>query len=376
MMKKEDTDAVLNVIKIAYYLAITGGIVWNLAYYGFVVGILPDFDFANLTAYLLATFGIGLFLVIAFVILFLLPGLIIWGALKDEEKKEKEEKEKKTEETEKGTRLTLKNWLEQERCSRCKICNSHLLYIVSSLGVFVVSFLSWLCPMYEAWITIIGLILLFLLFLVWLLIKKLPYKESFLGSVILFLFLPAMIAIRFTSMVEASEGIDMAIVTFATILIFASLLNGQIAMKGFDFVKITENRFLNISSVFLVTSFIVILFFSNIAGITKEPNPFLTAPYRVLKIGQVSAKLTLDKDFIEDAQLRERGLMPESSCQTTFKFKILSSVGTEYIVQYPADSLGKELDRNFPSEIKNVESMILRIPKTKVLLVEYQNLKI
>ncbi|MBI5327699.1 MAG: hypothetical protein HZB80_05345 [Deltaproteobacteria bacterium] len=183
-----------------------------------------------------------------------------------------------------------------------------------------------------------------------------------------------MIAIRFTSMVETSEGIGMAIFTFAIILIFASFLNGQVAMRGFDFAEITENRFLNIIGVFLATSLIIILFFSNITRFTNEPNPFLTAPYRVLKIGQVFAKLTLDKDFIKDTQLRERGLMPDLPCQTTFKFKILSSIGTEYIVQYPADSSGgKDINKDFSSEVKNVESMTLRIPKTKVLLVEYQD---
>ncbi|MBI5327698.1 MAG: hypothetical protein HZB80_05340 [Deltaproteobacteria bacterium] len=107
---KENTETVLNLIKIAYYFAITGGIVWSLAYYGFVVGILPDFDFANLAAYLVATFGIGLFLVIVFVILLVLPGLIIWGALQDEEKKEKEGKGKKTEEAKKCFFNRLTNW--------------------------------------------------------------------------------------------------------------------------------------------------------------------------------------------------------------------------------------------------------------------------
>lgn len=394
MMKKEDTETVLNLIKIAYYFAITGGVAWNLAYYGFVVGILPDFDFANLTAYLVATFGIGLFLVIAFVILLLLPGLIIWGALKDEERKEKEGKEektekakkcflnrltirlfskgkeKKTEEAEKGIKLTLKSWLEQERCEKWKICNSHLLYILPSIGIFISSFLAWLCPEYGSGIIVAGLILLG----IWLLIQKVSYKGSLFWSVILFLFMPAMIAIRFTSMVQTSDsgGIGMALFTFAMILIFASFLNRQVAIKGLGFAEITENYYLNtiISGWLLVL--IIILFFSNIVGITKEPNPFLTAPYKVLKIGQVPAKLTLDKDYIKDAQLRERGLIPDSSCQTTFKFKILSSIGTEYIVQYPADSSGKDINKNFPSEAKNVESMTLRISKTKVLLVEYK----
>lgn len=70
------------------------------------------------------------------------------------------------------------------------------------------------------------------------------------------------------------------------------------------------------------------------------------------------------------AKLIEKNITPDdSSDQMTFKFKILSSVGTDYIVQYPASE--KEANKN-SLETKNIEPRILRIPKAKVLLVEYQ----
>lgn len=366
---KDNVDMALGMIKIVFYFATIGGVTWNLWYYGFVVHALPDFDAANLTAYLVAIFGIGFFLIIAFVVLFLLPGLILWGARKEEEeqeRKEKEEKEKKGEkettvnqegqiENNKSAKPSLKVWLEQKQCESCKICNGYLLYIVMSIWIFGLSFLSWACPNNGSWITKGGLILLLLLFVGWWLWVKIPYKGSIFWSAVIFLLLPAMIALRFSSTVEASNSVGMAIVTFTAILFFASLVNGQVAIEGFGFLKDVENPLLNIVGGFLLIVLIVVLFFSNIAGLTNKPNPFLTAPYRILRIGQIEANLSLDDDFVKKTLCKGAGEL----CETTFKFKILSSIGTEYIVETL-------------NEAGQTPKRILRIPKEKVLLVEYE----
>jgi hypothetical protein len=350
---KENTEGVLNIIKIVFNIALIGGIIWSVWYY-MSIRNFPDLDFPNLIAYLIAIFVIGLFVIIVFVIWFILPGLMLLGAVKED------------------TTQRIKSWLEVEKYPKCKISNAHLLYILLSIEVIALLFIYKVTLLLTSEILVliskILAIVIALIVIIWWLEKNSLLKCSVILSVIFFLFGPLTIAIYFTSHVEMNEGFWVGIFTFCLILLIASILNGQIAIKGFNFGKIVENRSLNNIIWILLIIMTLLIFFSNL--VTEELNPFLVAPFRILKIGQVSAKLTLDKDFIREAQLEERGIMPDPLCPTTFKFKILSSLGTEYIVQYPADDT-QNVKKCLLEKNKNVKPVILKIPKSKVLLVEY-----
>ncbi|MBI3583850.1 MAG: hypothetical protein HY096_07865 [Nitrospinae bacterium] len=107
--------------------------------------------------------------------------------------------------------------------------------------------------------------------------------------------------------------------------------------------------------------------------LSNNYNPFFIAPYKLLRIGQVCASLTLDNDFVLKTHLTEKlGLekreeeknVAYEQTNNAINFKILSSIGTEYIVEYPCDS--SEATNN---KKKNIN--IFRIPKDKILLVKY-----
>jgi len=212
-LRKENTEGVLNIIKIVFSIALIGGIIWSVGYY-MSIRNFPDLDFPNLIAYLIAVFVIGLFVVTVFFILFILPGLILFFMIKEN----KEE-----------TKYELKKLLD-EKILRLKIV--YLLYIIPSILTIALGLVRYyILPSlrdFQMILILIALIVIVMACIVCFKNKSLCCNVKVISIVsfssIIFILLPLTIAIYFTSHVEMNEGFWVGIFTFCLMLLIASIL--------------------------------------------------------------------------------------------------------------------------------------------------------
>lgn len=346
---KEGTEIMLNLIKIAFFLALFGGVLWNLTYYGSVVGVLPNVDASNLSIYLVSIFGIGLFIIVVFVFSFILPGLFLRSAAREKPE--------------------LGKWLDAKTQN---VYNGHLIFILFSLIVGLIIAYGqdvrqpWLwCLIVLAFLTICAIAgLLFYQFYK----SKMPGKSSLLMSAVFYLFLPVMFTIRVcTNAGSSSDSFIVVITTFIATLALAAVINGQIAVKGIGFASKTGTPVIKTIVTLSTVAFIILLFISQ--AFISKPNPFLIAPYKMLGIGFVDVMFVVEKTYAKE--LENIGIKPfiEPNQQTDkivnvlnkrnnqkqhsmFYFTMLNGLGKEYIVK------------------TNNDRKII-IPKDKVFLVEY-----
>jgi MFS family permease len=343
ILQKEGVDdkieTYLRSLKLLFYSSILAGVIWNLFYFGLVVNVLPDFDIENLAVYLVAIFGIGFFMVFVFTLSFIYAGLMLRA------NKSKE----------------LDKWLKESRR------NAITFYILQAVGIFIS---ICIIIVFEDLSTYNLVLILFLIlaFISLALLKSSVLKFSeklrlipnacWYSAITLFII---MVFILMGIKIESYYDKLFFGITLFSMLSLSAIFNGIVALEGLGFARITRNPNINFFIGFFVLLFIVSIIFPYMT-LSNNPNPFLIAPYRLLRIGQVCASLTLDNDFVIDTHLTKKLELEKN--EGKFDFKILSSIGTEYIVEYPSDCSKTTTNKN---KSKN----ILRIPKNKILLVEY-----
>lgn len=359
---KEKTEVCLNLFKLTYYCSITGGIIWHLAYYGFVIGVLPDLDLANLMGYLISIFVIGIFITLFFIYFFAFPGFIVMYALRNSENTE-----------------SFKKWVNQ---ANYKIKNGYLIFLTSAITTFIFSSIAQVISrLKNNYLT--GAITLYMIHLIIPVIasvlvticcaKYIPPKKEGPSNFYLVMFLSvisfiAPITIIFLLVILPMEQIEFSayIVMLLIGFLLAAVTNGLIATEDFIFKKEIKDPLVKYAVGFLSLIFLIITLAFCFDMYTDKRNPLIIAPFKMLRIGQVDADITLDEDYVKKSNLGKF-----SNTLNAFRFKILSSIGSEYIVQYPtSDEINDAKNNTSPTKYN-----ILRIPKSKVLLVEYMDSK-
>lgn len=343
----------LQIFKLAYFGAITLGVIWSLLYFGFVANALPDFDASTLLAYLIAISGIGLFLIIIITLVFIIPGIFYWLF---QNKKNKEE-------TISRVNPVLYVYILATLIFTYIICEQ-----IKLLGNFIIAFaaviIAYIALAFEK------------------LAESLSRKSACLTLINFFLFLsiPAMFSFAAASSIQHDPAVIVSF--FAVLVLTAAFVNAKIAEEGIGFSKTSTKRsVLDTIIGFLSVALFFLLLLSSISMFKGQYNFLLTAPFRILKVGLYKANLTLDKDFIKLTKidsLRGKSTTSDQS-KTKLCFEVLSSIGTEYIVVPLPDEKCKTQDyrksRLEKNEVKDADldkmKHILRIPKNKILLIEY-----
>lgn len=355
-LPKSNEDTLLKYFKLFYFLAITIGIIWNLLYFGFIIKILPSFDSATVIGYIISISGVGFIILIAFSSILAIPGFI-------------------------GRTLISEQAKEELKSDESKLY-SKLLYIIPlpTISISLISFL-W----HQDTLKLIISSAIFVAIEVAILLCILPIKKGwdrfhmavssiyFSITSFFFLLIPFLVVPKADKMTMSLSILYIGIF----VLLPSAFINSLILLKGLSFTMKADSSFKDASlSILMIFSVLIVLILTlgTILGeINKEKtNPFLTAPFKLLKIGQINAKLSLDDDFVKKAQLREKCYLPEQ-CQTTFKFNVLSNIGSEYIVKYPAGELSHAARVDIDCEEQLNKFRVLRIPKDKILLIEYDD---
>jgi hypothetical protein len=331
-------------IRLLFYSSLVMGVFWSVLYYGFIVNAVSDVDFADLPHSLILIFGIGFLFLFLVVFFFLLPGIIVFYTAKDSEE--------------------LREWLTKKGMLKIPkgllffaipiLMNILLLGIVSGLrswskiATSSISFTG-IQITYEEIIVFLAFIVPLFVLLIWLRSNDISckFRPFFAFIILLFFAAPFILILKITKLTNLLDFL-----TFIVAVFFAVVVNGLIAINGFNIFNInkkSENHFLrNIRDI----AFLVILIVFFLSMISERLSLFITAPFKTLHIGQFNANLTIDNTYLENIQIgccRRNGNKIEN-------VKILDSIGKEYII---------ECKSGFQT------NTIFRIPKNKVLLVDY-----
>lgn len=381
---KDYFETVTQGVKLLFYAAITGGVVWHLMYYWIIVGAFPRLDTANLVGYLVSVFGVGIMVVIILTYIIFAPGLSFLIAYSCN----------KTTEGQEDKRswifwyfillaFIIIVWLAIELFKLKYVYILYILFVlvVGTALILIYKFSKQICDFFKKFPN---------LFKKSLNNQNLNLIIAFIFSIFLFV-LPFLIVLMvITSSEDVSQNKIKGFFYFTFVFLLVGIVNGLIAKKGIAFLR---NAL--ISGLFLIFITLALLSYLNF-------NLILTLPYKLLKLGSVNTCLTIEKDFISKTNLIEtykfKCLSRPDKSQTTdddkkpqpnahqqtikdcdsksnkFYFHVLSSIGSEYIVTYPY----KLYDDSKPTQSScahtstKEENWIIKIPLKYVVAVEYQ----
>lgn len=334
-----------DIIDVGWKLSLIAGLLWNGVYYAFIVKALPNINLSALPAVLVGTFLLGCLLTVLFVTLFFLPGLLLRSAIpKDYGEKQ------------------LKAWrrlyagfffalgLVIFMIVRLMPRSGNIIETAAPIGVGTgVAFLAVAITVVVWRIGAMEAVLAedFRTFLE--VGKQESRRLSWVLATVAWIS-PMLISLLAGHLLASSpDSASLASYGFGAVLLVAAVTNHSIATEQRHPLLITMG-FFGLSLIFLL---------SMITPADRH-NIFLTAPYRILKIGQIQAHLTLEPSFEQRSPIFEECGLKKNPTRTYDLF-VIDSVGSEYMVK--CDSLDKNNGKQ--------KNRLVKIPKKAVLQAMY-----
>lgn len=359
---KEDTEIWLNLFKLLYYTALSIGIVWHVLYFWLVVHTLPDLDLANLIAYVISVPAVGLISAAIFTWTFVFPGFWLHIAMSGLLENDKH--------------LTV--WIEKGRFKRW------IVFVSPTIGALILFCLSrWDYVKGEEWLLYLAFLVPNLFWIIsfwwgtnwWDCLKDhTKWWQLIIGPGFSALVLSVLSPIVALSLIttyfpdEAARSDWAALCMLLVVMAIAVFSNVFVSHRGFTFAAQGQhNAISNLLGFTMVMIFLLLFLFGGLMTIQSFINPnakstpfhkFLSVPFRAMKLGSYDAVLTLDPNYVDSIPFAGRTCL---TCHNSFH--VLSSIGSEYIIEIAADRL---LDK---SDYRGI-STVLRIPKSKVLPAE------
>lgn len=323
-----------DIIDVGWKLALIAGMAWSGAYYAFIANVLPNINLSALPAVLVSTFVVGAIVTTLFLSIFFFPGLFV--------------------------RINYPKEYGENQLEALKLFYAgffstlgFITFLLISLNLLSGHLIQKVIP------PIVISSIVFLFGMSWLLIKAISqYELRMLREISMLEFKrpalyvatgawlsPTLIALMAGSLLESSpDYAPLAFYGFAVVTLLAVLSN--------YFLSLPQRRSLFASIIFL--SLMLILVLSEFTP-SNRPNLFLTVPYRILKIGQVHARLTLDKNFEQQSSMFTE-CHPKKTAPQTYNLFVIDSIGSEYIIECIE---------------QNKRKLVVKIPKKAVIQAMY-----